>query len=219
MTGGDEEDRPAVRVATRPTPLSKRVLDVVLSALGLLLSAPAWALLSLAVKLEDGGPVFFSHARIGKGGVPFRVRKFRSMVPDHGRGPSKEQPDDALVTRVGRLMRATALDELPQLWSIFRGEMSFVGPRALPATETAAEEGEEPLDLTSLPGFRERLTVLPGLTGLAQVRAPRDVSYRHKFRYDVFYARHRSFWLDVELIVRSVWISVRGKWPEVGEGA
>lgn len=194
----------------------KRLVDALLAATGLALSAPFWVLLPLAIKLEDGGPVFFTHERIGRDGEPFRVRKFRSMVPDHGHLPSKEQPDDALITRVGRLMRATALDELPQLWSILVGDMSFVGPRALPLRETAADHEGRPVDLTRLPGYRERLRVRPGLTGLAQVRLPRDTTYRRKFDRDLAYVRDRSLWMDLKLIALSVWISLRGAWGRVG---
>lgn len=200
--------------------MSKRLLDILLSGAWLLASAPCWALIPLAIKLEDGGPVFFRQQRVGKGGQVFEVLKFRSMVPPRDgeeRVPQQSHPDTALVTRMGRLMRATALDELPQLWNIFRGDMSFVGPRAIPPREIGADGSGKPVDLEGLPGYRERHRVLPGLTGIAQVYAPRDIPYRQKFRYDVFYVRRRSFRLDVQLIARSVWISLRGAWPKVGE--
>src|SRR5574340_1131083 len=114
--------------------------------------------------------------------------------------------DDPRVTRVGSVLRATAMDELPQLWSIFRGDMSFVGPRALrPGEIELASDGHEvPLD--AVPGYAERCRVVPGLTGIAQVYAARDIPRRAKFRYDRLYARRRSLWLDVRLILLSFWI-------------
>src|SRR6185295_9995533 len=106
---------------------AKRAFDVALSGVGLLLSAPVWGLIALAVKLEDGGPVFFSQERVGIGGRVFRAMKFRSMIPDAEAkvGALQAAKNDPRITRVGRLLRATAADELPQLWNIFRGDMSF----------------------------------------------------------------------------------------------
>ena len=111
----------------------KRAFDALLSGLGLVMSAPVWAAAATAIKLEDGGPVFFRQARVGQNGVLFTVLKFRSMVVhgDRDHGLRQAAAGDARVTRVGRLMRATAMDELPQLVNIFKGDMSFVGPRAL----------------------------------------------------------------------------------------
>lgn len=197
----------------------KRALDMALSLAGMLVTAPAWLLLPLLIRLEDGGPVFFVQERVGKGGTLFRGYKFRSMRPNADQDPATPKQataDDPRVTRVGRLMRATALDELPQLWNILKGDMSFVGPRALLPREELVE-GEGPVDLETLPGFEERHSVRPGLTGLAQVRAARDVSHRAKLRYDLLYVRRRTFWLDVRLIAESIWISLRGAWPKVGK--
>jgi lipopolysaccharide/colanic/teichoic acid biosynthesis glycosyltransferase len=119
---------------------------------------------------------------------------------------------DSRVTRTGRLMRATAMDELPQLWNIFRGDMSFVGPRALRPGEIEVNGGGRVERLEDVPGFEMRSAVVPGLTGVAQIYAPRDVTRRHKFRYDRVYIRRQSFWLDVRLIVLSFWITFRGTW-------
>ena len=122
---------------------------------------------------------------------------------------------DPRVTRVGRVLRATAMDELPQLWNIFRGDMSVVGPRALRPDEI--ELGETtPTPLEDVPGFAERSSVRPGLTGLAQIYAPRDVRRRQKFRYDRLYIRRQSFGLDLRLIVLSFWITARGTWEARG---
>jgi len=122
---------------------------------------------------------------------------------------------DPRVTRIGRFMRATAMDELAQLWNIFRGDMSFVGPRALRPGEIEMEGGS-PVPLEAVPGYADRILARPGLTGVAQVYAPRDISRRSKFRYDRLYIRRRSFALDVRLILLSFWISFRGTWESRG---
>ena len=197
-----------------PLPAGKRALDVALAGLGLILSSPLWALLALAIKWEDGGPVFFSQERAGEGGRVFRVWKFRSMIPDAEKhvGAVQAVEDDPRVTRIGRLMRATAMDELPQLWSIFVGDMSFVGPRALRPGEIEALGNGRMEALEEVPGYEHRSRVRPGLTGVAQIYAPRDVPRRQKFRYDRLYVERQSFWLDLRLIATSFWITFRGRW-------
>ena len=126
----------------------KRAFDMVLSGAGLLASAPLWGLFGLAIKLEDGGPIFFTQERVGQRGRIFKALKFRSMRPDAEQvvGAVQASENDPRVTRVGRLMRATAMDELPQLWNIFRGDMSFVGPRALRPGEAESDGGERRAD-------------------------------------------------------------------------
>jgi lipopolysaccharide/colanic/teichoic acid biosynthesis glycosyltransferase len=207
----------SVPSAGRPQ-LAKRALDVSLSGVGLLASMPLWALIALLIKLEDGGPVFYEQERSGLNGVPFHVRKFRSMMPDAEArvGAVQATEHDPRVTRVGRLLRATAMDELPQLWNIFRGDMSFTGPRALrPGEIETLGSGRVEL-LEDVPGFAERASVRPGLTGIAQIFAPRDIPRRLKFRYDLLYVRRQSFWLDVRLIALSFWITFRGTWEVRG---
>jgi len=191
----------------------KRLLDAALALTGLTLSAPLWLLFASAIKLEDGGPVFYAQDRVGKGGRAFRALKFRSMRQDAeaSTGPLQARHNDARITRVGRVMRATAMDELPQLWNILRGDMSFVGPRALRPGEIEIE-GNVPVALEAVPGYTRRTAVRPGLTGVAQVYAARDISRRDKFRYDAVYIRRQSLWLDVRLILLSFWISFRGTW-------
>lgn len=209
-------DLTRVRPAAAPPrpPFLKRPVDLLLSALGLLLSAPVWALLAACIKLEDGGRVFYAQERVGQGGRRFKSWKFRSMVTDSDArfGPLQAADGDPRVTRIGRLLRATALDELPQLWNIFRGDMSFVGPRALLPEEIEVNGSGELIPLEKIPGYEERHRVVPGLTGLAQVYAPRDIPRRQKFRYDLLYIKKQNLWLDIRLILLSVWISVRGKW-------
>jgi lipopolysaccharide/colanic/teichoic acid biosynthesis glycosyltransferase len=132
-------------------------------------------------------------------------------------GPRQAAAGDPRVTRVGRLLRATALDELPQLWSILRGDMSFVGPRALMPEEITADGAGRPTRLADVPGYAARHAVTPGLTGLAQVYADRDIPPRKKFRYDLLYIRRRSFGLDLRLIFLSFWVSFRGRWERRGQ--
>ena len=197
---------------------AKRSLDVLLSGTGLIASAPLWAIIAALIKIEDGGPIFFAQERVGERGRNFAALKFRSMIPDAEKhvGAIQSGRNDARVTRIGRVLRATAMDELPQLWNILKGDMSFVGPRALRPGEIEVN-GRGTLErLEQVPGFDERCAVRPGLTGVAQIYAPRDVVRRHKFRYDKVYIRHRSLWLDVRLILLSFWITLRGTWEARG---
>ena len=201
-------------VPVTPIPAAKRALDVALSGVGLVASSPLWALLALAIKVEDGGPVFFSQDRAGEGGRVFRAWKFRSMIPDAERNVGAVQAieDDPRITGIGRIMRATAMDELPQLWNIFAGDMSFVGPRALRPGEIEVLGDGQLETLEDVPGYEHRSRVRPGLTGIAQIYAPRDVPRRQKFKYDRLYVERQSFWLDVRLIATSFWITFRGRW-------
>jgi len=201
------------------TPWSKRALDVTLSAIGLLLSAPLWGIIALLIKLDDRGPIFYSQGRVGRGGCMFKSWKFRSMTPDSDRrfGPRQATADDNRITRVGRLLRGTAMDELPQLWNIFCGDMSFVGPRALMPQEIEVNGAGEAVAIDKIPGYQERHRVTPGLTGVAQIYADRDIGRRDKFRYDRVYMRKQAFWLDVRLIMLSFWITFLGKWEHRGK--
>jgi lipopolysaccharide/colanic/teichoic acid biosynthesis glycosyltransferase len=196
--------------------LAKRALDISLAAAGLVVSAPLWPIIGAAIKIDSRGPVFYAQRRVGEGGRPFTVVKFRSMILDAERdvGPLQMRAVDPRVTRVGRLLRTTAMDELPQLLNIVRGDMSFVGPRALRPEEIDADSASAPVPLTAIPGFWQRCTVPPGLTGIAQIYAPRDLSRRQKFRFDLLYVRRRSFVLDVRLILLSFWITLRGAWEQ-----
>ena len=192
----------------------KRALDLALSGFGVLLSAPLWALIAAAIKIDTRGPVFYGQPRVGEGGRIFRVLKLRSMIDDAEKdtGPLPAGEDDQRVTRVGRVLRATAMDELPQLWNIFLGDMSVVGPRALRPEEIDIDSAGRPVPLQAIPGFAARSAIPPGLTGIAQIYARRDVSRRQKFRFDRLYIRRQSMLLDVRLILLSFWITARGTW-------
>jgi len=192
----------------------KRPFDIILSSLGLILSSPLWLVFSFLIWIQDRGPVFYLQNRVGLGGRIFKAIKFRSMVKDaeKGRGAVQAVENDPRVTRVGRVLRATAMDELPQLLNIFKGDMSFVGPRALRPEEKEARGDGQARRLDEFPGYRERLAVRPGLTGLAQVYLPSDAPRRLKFRYDRLYIRRRSFRRDLGIMALSFWITFRGRW-------
>lgn len=140
--------------------------------------------------------------------------KFRSMIPDAERDTGAVQSTiaDPRITRTGRFLRATALDELPQLWNILVGDMSFVGPRPLRPGEVDVRGDGTLVALSDVPGYAERHRVRPGLTGLTQVYAPRDIARHNKFRLDRLYLKRASLCLDLKLIALSFWISGRGQW-------
>ena len=196
----------------------KRLFDASLSAAGLVVSAPLWCVIPIAIKIEDGGPVFFPQERVGLDGRVFLALKFRSMRPDAETltGPVQATENDPRVTRVGRVLRATAMDELPQLVNILRGDMSFVGPRPLRPGEVDVRGDGQLVALEQIPGYKERHAVRPGLTGLTQVYAPRDISRTSKFRLDRLYMKRAGFWLDLRLILLSFWITGRGQWEARG---
>ncbi len=192
----------------------KRPFDLVLSLVGLVLSSPLWLVVSAAIWLQDRGPVFYCQERVGLDGKIFKAVKFRSMIrnAEKDSGPVQAVENDPRVTKIGRVLRASAMDELPQLWNIFKGDMSFVGPRALRPNEREVIGNPDLRSIEEIPGYRERHSVRPGLTGLTQVFLPGETPRRKKFRYDLLYIRRRSFWLDLKLIFLSFWITFRGKW-------
>jgi lipopolysaccharide/colanic/teichoic acid biosynthesis glycosyltransferase len=176
-----------------------------------LLLLPVWVVLwtafPLIIWLGDRGPVFFRQQRVGRDGRVFIVLKFRTMVPDaEKKGPAWTTEGDSRITRVGRVLRRTALDELPETLSIWKGDMSLVGPRALDAPEQRWLE-------TQIPGFSDRLRVRPGLTGLAQVYDDVDDA-RTKLRYDLEYIERMSLWLDLKLLFLSVLNTLTGRWDK-----
>jgi lipopolysaccharide/colanic/teichoic acid biosynthesis glycosyltransferase len=199
----------------------KRAFDIALSAFGLLVSLPVWAAIAAAIRIEDGGTVFFRQERVGLNGRIFYALKFRSMIPDAeaGTGPVQATEDDPRITRVGRALRGTAMDELPQLWNIFAGDMSFVGPRPLRPGEMDVGSDGRVLPLDEIPGYALRHRVRPGLTGLAQVYAPRDIRRAAKFRLDRLYLKKPSLCLDLKLIALSFWITARGQWEQDRRGS
>ncbi len=212
-----------VQVAERvqeKEPLLKRPFDILLSGIGLIVSAWLWAIIWLAIMIEDGFPVIIRQERIGKYGKLFKNYKFRSMVKSTLKEKINIQAteNDIRVTKVGRILRKCALDELPQLINIFLGQMSFVGPRALlPEEKEVHSFGNTytnggTLAIAEIPGYAKRITVQPGLTGIAQIWAPRDIPRGHKFKYDLLYIRKRAFWFDLKLIFISFLVTFRSNW-------
>lgn len=191
----------------RKEPMLKRSLDIVLSLVGLIVSFPIWLIIGLAILIEDGRPVLFRQKRLGQFGRIFYVYKFRSMIKDaeDNTGPVWANKTDHRETKVGRFMRRTGLDELPQLYNILIGDMSFVGPR--PERPELAREFKK-----AIPNFDDRLLVRPGLTGLAKVYGSYNTTPRNKLRYDILYILNQSLWLDIKLILISVWLTVAFKW-------
>jgi len=184
----------------------KRLLDIVIAAAMAAVFFIPLLLTGLAIKWDSAGPVFFRQKRVGKGGREFWLVKFRSLVENAERfGGFKGDPDPRL-TRVGRILRKTHLDELPQVINIIKGEMSFVGPRP--------ERPEYVRDLqTKIPFYEMRLVVPPGITGWHQVNMTYDASVQdapEKLRYDLYYIKHRSLLFDIGIMIKTVRILLRG---------
>ncbi|SMO83729.1 sugar transferase [Halorubrum cibi] len=176
----------------------KRGFDVAFSLFGLLALSPVIAAITAAIKLDDGGSILYSQERTAVFGETFDVYKFRSMVPE---GESVEPVDDEAndrITRVGKVLRQTHLDEIPQLWSILVGDMSVVGPRAVWTDEESLLEAQEQ-------SWRKRWFVKPGLTGLAQVNDAKSTDPEEKLRYDLQYVKRQSFSYDMKLVTRQIW--------------
>ena len=218
QTGGIKEVH-AIVLPVVKEPLLKRPLDILLSAFMMIVSAPVSLLIALGIKLEDGGPIFYQQERWGRAGKRFKVYKFRTMIPNSDElfGVKQASENDSRISRAGKVLRATGLDELPQIINILKGDMSFVGPRALAIGEILHDENGGKVAYEEVPGFWTRLSVRPGLTGITTIYKPKDISPRKKFRYDLLYVRNQSFWLDLGLIIMSFWISFRGKWETRGK--
>jgi sugar transferase (PEP-CTERM system associated) len=180
----------------------RRVLSISISMIGLVLTAPLWPLVMLAIKLDSEGPVFYKQRRVGKGGSTFNVIKFRTMRQDAeaANGPQWAGANDPRVTRVGRFLRSSRLDEIPQLWCVLKGDMAFVGPRP--------ERPEFVESLTrEIPYYGVRHMVRPGLTGWAQIRYKYGSTVqdaREKLQYDLFYIKNASIGLDLLIMFQTI---------------
>lgn len=170
----------------------KRIMDVMLAGLALVLLSPLMLLVALAIAAESGRPVLFRQQRMGLGSRPFRIYKFRSMVRDaQAIGPYHTGAGDARITRVGRFIRRTSLDELPQLFNVLKGEMSLVGPRPdLPVQQSLYAPADWEL----------RCSVRPGITGLAQALLRSQATPQQRLELDLRYVRERSLWLDLRIL-------------------
>lgn len=190
------------------TARGKRAFDILFSLVGMLIASPVMLTVALLIKLEDPrGPIFFSQTRVGKDGYPFKMYKFRSMVTDAEerleqllhkneiKGAMFKMKEDPRVTRIGRWIRKTSIDELPQLWNVLRGEMSLVGPRP-PVPREILQYSDRDL---------QRLSVTPGCTGLWQVSGRNRLSFHEMVDLDLQYIETQSVWLDLRIIWRTVW--------------
>jgi lipopolysaccharide/colanic/teichoic acid biosynthesis glycosyltransferase len=186
---------------------AKRGLDVTMATLGLAAAVPFLAVVAFGILMEDGWPVLYRQTRVGRNGRPFRIAKFRSMVKDAEKltGPVLASAHDPRITRMGRLLRKTAMDELPQLWNILKGDMSFVGPR--PERPEFVRRFVE-----RIPGYGLRHTVRPGLTGMAQVYGRYETAAADKLPYDLAYLERRCLLLDATLFFTSWGNTLKARW-------
>lgn len=179
-------------------PLLKRAMDIVGSALGLAFFSPVMLVLSRKIRKEMGPPAIFSQMRAGRDGKPFRLYKFRTMTDARGED-GKPLPDEARLTELGARLRASSLDELPQLWNVLRGDMSLVGPRPLLLDYVPLYNNHE----------RRRLGVPQGVTGWAQVNGRNALTWPEKFALDVWYAENKSLALDVRILLLTIRAALR----------
>ncbi len=197
---GEYTIEPLGEIADKPVySFIKRTFDITASALALLvLFVPMLLIAIIVTATSEGGPLF-TQERLGKDGKPFRMTKFRTMYVNAERDGAQwsRGDEDARITRVGSFLRKVRLDELPQLWSILKGDMSFVGPR--PERQVFYDEFE-----TYIHGFSERLKVKPGLTGLAQINGGYFLRPEEKILYDVEYIKTRSVWLDIKILFKTI---------------
>lgn len=180
----------------------KRILDTVTAAVSLIMLSPFLLLIVLAIRLDSRGPAIFTHTRVGKDGKPFKFYKFRTMksgVAAQEFAPARK--GDPRVTRVGKLLRRTSMDELPQLWNVLKGDMSIVGPR--PEMEFIVKK--------YTPEQRRRLLVKPGITGLWQVMGRKDIPLHENAEYDYYYIMHRGPLLDLQIILKTIIVVISGK--------
>ena len=188
--------------------ISKRAIDIIGAGSGLLLLSPVIAIVACAVKFTSKGPIFFSQKRVGKNGKLFDMYKFRSMVvnaeelkeklahQNEMSGPMFKMKDDPRVTKVGKFIRKTSLDELPQLWNVLKGDMSLVGPR--PSLPKEVKQFEK--------WMYKRLTVKPGLTCYWQVSGRNNIDFEDWMKLDISYVEDRNLWIDIKLIFKTIFV-------------
>ena len=170
----------------------KRLIDIFGATFALLVLLPVLICVAAAIRLDSRGPVLFRQVRIGRGCAEFRIYKFRSMVPDAPRlGGHSTQMNDPRITKVGRFIRRTSLDELPQLVNVLLGDMSIIGPRPDVAAQRAEYSEQQ---------WRERHSVRPGITGLAQATLRSDATPAQRLELDLRYVREQSLWLDIKIV-------------------
>ena len=182
----------------------QRVLDIVLSVIGLLIGIPLMVIFGILIKVEDNGPITYKQERLGKGGKKFYIYKLRSMRTDAEKfGAQWAEKDDPRITKVGKFIRKTRIDEIPQLFNILKGDMSIIGPR--PERPSFTEEFNQ-----EIPGFINRLAVKPGLTGWAQVNGGYEITPREKLIEDIYYIENRSVLLDLKILFKTIKVVLTG---------
>lgn len=175
----------------------KRFIDIIISLIGILVGGIPMLIVALLIKLDSPGPVLFKQARLGKNGKQFHIYKFRSMCVGAEKSGVYSDKQDKRVTKVGKFIRATSLDELPQFFNILKGDMSLIGPRP-PLTY-------HPWPLEEYTDFQRRMfEVRPGITGWAQVHGRKDVEWHHRIELSVWYVDHLNFWLDIKIMFKTV---------------
>lgn len=183
----------------------QRTVDVILSLIGLIVGLPLILIFGLLVKLEDKGPMTYKQERVGKDGKVFYIYKLRSMRTDAEKfGAQWATKNDPRITKVGNFIRKTRIDELPQLFNILKGDMSIIGPR--PERPSFTVEFNE-----NIPGFINRLAVRPGLTGWAQVNGGYEMTPEEKLKADIYYMKHRSFFMDMNILLKTVKVVFTGE--------
>ncbi|MFF2890554.1 sugar transferase [Paenibacillus sp. NPDC057967] len=198
----------------RPYLIAKRAMDLVGAGLGLILISPLLLVIAVMIKLENiKAPVFFYQVRVGRGEAPFRMYKFRSMVPDAEKlleklldqneveGAMFKMKEDPRITKVGKFIRKTSIDELPQLWNVIRGDMSLVGPRPPLPREVEEYSSRD----------KKRLRVIPGCTGLWQVSGRNNLSFKEMVDLDLKYIQKRTIWMDIKIIFKTVSVMIKSK--------
>ena len=184
----------------KPTPLIKRVFDVLFSLIAMIILSPVLVVASIVLVISDGFPVFFTQTRPGKNGNPFELHKFRTMKVVRNQNDELLADGDR-ITKFGNLLRITSLDELPELYNVLKGEMSIVGPRPLLMQYLGRYSDEQ----------SKRHEVLPGITGWAQINGRNAISWEEKFRLDVWYVDHWTFQLDIRIILQTIWKVIKGE--------
>jgi lipopolysaccharide/colanic/teichoic acid biosynthesis glycosyltransferase len=179
------------------------MIDILVSSMGMFIFSPLGVLMLILIKLDSKGPIFFKQERVGKDGYPFQIFKFRTMVEGavHMGAGYLIEKDDFRITRVGKFLRRTSLDELPQLINILRGEMSLVGPR--PTLRYQVEQYDD--------WQKRRLLVKPGVTGWAQIHGRNELSWNERIEYDIWYLEHWSVSLDLKILMKTLWIVLKRK--------
>lgn len=190
----------------------KRIIDILMSVLSLIVLSPVFIIIAIAIKLDSSGPIVYSQTRVGKNGKHFKMFKFRSMIINAEEmltelkpmnemdGPMFKIKEDPRITRIGRFIRRTSIDELPQLINILRGEMSIVGPR--PSLPSEVKEFES--------WMMERFVVKPGLTCFWQVSGRNNIPFHKWMELDIKYVKERNLWLDVKLVFRTIKVVIKG---------